>query len=660
MTGNIILLFLILFPIFGGIISYIIGRYNKRTRDYFAIFITLIEFLVIISMVNNMDSSFQWIGFGGSRLYLGLDGFRFIYGSITAFMWIMTTIFSREYFKTYRNRNRYYTFMLMTLGATMGVLLSKDFITTFIFFEIMSFTSYVMVVHDENKKSQEAANTYMAVAVIGGLVMLMGIFLIQYHLGTTDMTVIGEIMNSYGGNKRPIYIAAVLMMIGFGGKAGMFPIHIWLPNAHPAAPAPASALLSGILTKTGIFGAAVISSNIFLHDELWGMGILIFGSITMFLGAFLALFSIDLKRTLACSSVSQIGFILLGIGMQGILGSHNALAVRGTMLHMVNHSLIKLVLFMAAGVVYMNLHELNLNKIRGFGKGKPLLTFIFAMGYLSIIGMPLWSGYISKTLLHESIIEKILMVDGTILYNFIDKLFTLTGGLTAAYMTKIFVAVFVEKNPYSQEKNDSFNGKYMTKLSGFALLVSSILLPIFGIFPRIMDHIGSLSQGFFHGHDPSHQVHYYIWINLKGALTSLAIGVLVYFFIIRKFLMKKDGSGNLQYINPWPKSMDIERKLYRPMILNILPNIGFYFAKTIGIIPTIIAKVFLKGFIYLGHIYEKLINMNKLIKNRYKNSIEDGTISLVDKVVGSSLSYTLVQFAGGLLLILIIVLVSMN
>ncbi len=100
----------------------------------------------------------------------------------------------------------------------------------------------------------------------------------------------------------------------------------------------------------------------------------------------------------------------------------------------------------------MNLHELNLNKIRGFGKGKPLLTFIFAMGYLSIIGMPFWSGYISKTLLHESIIEKIIMVDNNMFYKFIESLFTLTGGFTTAYMTKLFVAVFIEKKSLLSRK----------------------------------------------------------------------------------------------------------------------------------------------------------------------------------------------------------------
>lgn len=660
MIGNPLLLFLAVFPIVGGIMSYIVGRYNKRYRDYFAILVTIVEFLVMISFINNMESFFQWKGFAGSRMYLTLDGFRLVYGIIAAFMWLMTTIFSREYFKSYRNRNRYYMFMLMTLGGTMGVLFSGDLITTFIFFEIMSFTSYVMVIHDEKKKSQDAANTYMAVAVIGGLVMLMGIFLIQYYLGTTDINAIGNIMKDYSGNRRPIYLASILMMVGFGGKAGMFPIHIWLPNAHPAAPAPASALLSGILTKTGIFGAAVISSNIFLHDELWGIGILIIGGITMFLGAFLALFSIDLKRTLAYSSVSQIGFILIGIGMQGVLGSHNAIAVRGTILHMVNHSLIKLILFMAAGVIYMNLHELNLNKIRGFGKGKPLLTFIFAMGYLSIIGMPFWSGYISKTLLHESIIEKIIMVDNNMFYKFIESLFTLTGGFTAAYMTKLFVAVFIEKNPYYQEKNNSFNGKYMNKLSGFALLIPAVLLPVLGVFPRIMDYIGETGQSFFKGHSPSHQVHYFAWVNLKGAIISLFIGIVVYFLIIRKFLIKKDKNGNLEYINPWPKSIDIEENLYKPLLLNILPNIGFFFANIISNIPSIIGKVIYKGFIYLKVIYENLINFKKWIKNKYKYIYKEGKIEKINILVGSTLAFTLAQFAGGLLIILIVVLMAMN
>lgn len=130
------------------------------------------------------------------------------------------------------------------------------------------------------------------------------------------------------------------------------------------------------MTKAGMFGILVLTCYIFLNNSIWGSLILVIGVCTMAFGAVLALFSVDLKRTLACSSVSQIGFILVGVGMSGLLGEENVLALRGSLLHMVNHSLIKLVLFMAAGVVFMNVHKLDLNAIRGFGR-KNLSSTIF-------------------------------------------------------------------------------------------------------------------------------------------------------------------------------------------------------------------------------------------------------------------------------------------
>lgn len=654
MEGNFTLIFLVFFPIVGGFISYIIGRFNKDIRNYFAVFISLIEFVAIIKMypylTNDMNTYASWFSFAGLGLDFTLDGFRFIYGIITIFMWLGTTIFSVEYFKSYRNRNRYYLFMLITLGATLGVLFSVDFITTFIMFEIMSFASYVMVIHDEKVKSIKSADTYIAVSLIGGMVMLVGIMLIKHHLGTTHFLEISQVMVDFDGDIGPIYAAAILMMVGFGSKAGMFPIHIWLPNAHPSAPAPASALLSGILTKTGIFGAAVISSNLFLYDAVWGKGIMIFGLVTMFIGAFFALFSIDIKRTLAYSSVSQIGFILVGLAMEGILGEHNALAIRGALLHMVNHSLIKLVLFMAAGVVYMNLHDLNLNKIRGFGRKKPLFLFIFSMGALSLIGMPLWSGFISKTLLHESIVEHIWMFTEYNLevrfFQFAEGLFMLTGGLTTAYMIKLFVVLFIDKNPYSQDENDSFNGKYMTKLSSFGLIVPAILLFVLGAFPNIMDSIGKLGQEFFFGHDPAHEVHYFGWINIKGAVISVGIGILVYFLIVRNFFIGKDKNGYLEYINPWPENLDLEERVYKPMLEDILPNMGGFIANNIGNLVEKIAYIELGIFKVVDNLYTNHLSIHD--EENQPNKLG----RLLETIMPNTMASGLLQFTIALVIIL--------
>ena len=592
-----ILLFLVVFPLVGAFVSYLIGKKNKSLRDYFAAFVCIVDlvimFLLFARVASGEEFNYYVPNICGWTLHFQLDGFRAIYGTICALMWTMTSLFSHEYFHHYRNRNRYYFFLLLTFAGTMGVFLSGNLYTTFIFFELMSMASYVTVVHDEKPKAMRAGDTYLFIAVLGGMVMLMGLFLLQNSVGTLEINELHDAVANYTGDRGMVWASALCLLFGFGAKAGMFPVHIWLPKAHPVAPAPASALLSGILTKSGVYGILIITSRIFLHDADWGRLVLYIGVITMFLGAVLAVFSIDLKRTLACSSMSQIGFILVACGMQGLLGEHNALAVRGALLHMVNHSMFKLVLFMVAGAVYMNLHKLDLNEIRGFGRGKLLLNFAYLAGFLGIIGMPAFSGYISKTLIHESIVEYIeeLHHEGhiTTLYNIIEWIFLISGGLTAAYMTKLYICLFCEKNNDSkvQEKFDDLNGKYMTKLSTFAIDGSALIVFILGINSfvtqvingethssnaTLMDKLATIGQSFMHGHEPSHAVNYFSFANLKGGLISLAIGALVYIFIIRLLLMKKE-NGKTVYINVWPEWLDLEDSFYRPVIMVGLVNV---------------------------------------------------------------------------------------
>ncbi len=583
---------LVFLPMVSAFAGYLAGRYEKNIRDYFAMGVTGVEFFLFLFLLSGMMTengtflSAELSGVCGMGLHFKLDGFRVMYGTIAAFMWFMTTLFSREYFSHYRNRNRYYLFLLLTLGATEGVFLSADFYTTFIFFEIMSLTSYVWVAQDEKKESLRAAGTYLGVAVIGGLVMLMGIFLLYSVTGTLMFDeLVGLWRNTaystVPGNMERLWAAGFCMLFGFGAKAGAFPLHIWLPKAHPVAPAPASALLSGILTKTGMFGILILTGYLFIGNAFWGSMILLIGIFTMVVGAVLALFSVDLKRTLACSSVSQIGFILVGVGMSGLLGEENALAVRGSLLHMVNHSLIKLVLFMAAGVVFMNVHKLDLNEIRGFGRKKPLLHFIFLMGALGISGVPLWNGYVSKTLLHESIVEYMgLMGQGTVSSYFalgtmewVERIFLISGGLTVAYMTKLYVVLFVEKNPDSavQEKFDSLRGNYMNKLSAAALTISAVLLPVMGFFPnQVMNSIADLGQGFMQLEKKAGTAQWFSLESLKGAGISLLTGAVIYLVIVRLWLMKKE-EGRRVYVNRWHRYLDLENVIYRPVLLKGLP-----------------------------------------------------------------------------------------
>ncbi|MFI3213457.1 MAG: complex I subunit 5 family protein [Eubacteriales bacterium] len=545
-------------------------------------------------MSNHIE--FMWGGFCNLGLHFELSGFSVIYGIIATFMWVMALLFSKEYMAHYQNKGRYYVFTVLTYFATIGVLLSADLYTTFIFFEIMSITSYIWVVQDERKESLRAGETYLAIALIGGLVMLMGLFLLYDMIGTLEMSELLEACKPFLGTTR-LYVAGGCILFGFGAKAGLFPLHVWLPKAHPVAPAPVSALLSGMLTKTGVFGVIVISTRIFYEDVYWATLMLSLGVVTMFCGAILALFSNNLKRTLACSSMSQIGFIAIGIGMQGLLLEERGIAIWGTFLHMINHSIIKLVLFIAAGIVFMNTHKLDLNEIRGFGRNKVLLKISFLLGALGIGGIPGFNGYISKTLLHESIVEYIHLLEeghvesqilGLLPMEVIEWIFLLSGGITIAYMTKLYIAIFVERNnnPQIQEKFDQLSTKYMSRLTSFTLLGSAVCIPIIGLFShQVAEPLAIMAESFMNAVESPHHIAYFAMTNLKGAIISSAIGAIIYVFVVRKFMLVRENqieesplgvnteSGNCSYVDLWPKKMDLENMLYRPVILVGL-NVG--------------------------------------------------------------------------------------
>ncbi len=616
---TIIIASLILLPFLGALVSYAVGRKNKTARNIIAVATAGLELVLAICFlamgagvaagvealreageeIGPSESALVWkipVLFGNG-LSFSVDGFRGVYIAVAAFMWFMTTLYAPEYLAKYRNRNRYYLFTLFTLGATMGVFLSADLFTTFVFFEIMSFTSYVWVVADERKESLAAGATYLGVAVIGGLVLLMGLFLLKDLAGTLAIDDLrGALLGCVeSGEKGRLYAAVGCIFFGFAAKAGAFPVHIWLPKAHPVAPAPASALLSGILTKAGVYGILIVSLRIFSGDRAWGKFLLVIALITMVTGAVLALFSVDLKRTLACSSMSQIGFILTGVAMATLLGEESAMAARGAFLHMVNHSMIKLVLFMAAGVVYMNVHKLNLNDIRGFGRKKPFLNVVFLLGALGIGGVPFFNGYVSKTMIHEAILEGAGFLNAPKL---VEWLFLISGGLTVAYMTKLYVAIFVEKNKIEGVQKTFEEKKNYVKLPGIvALSGAAVVIPVLGVVPSLVStRFADMAESFLGVEVPmEHAVHFYNLENLKGAAISLAVGAIVYFLIIRKLLMK-DG----RYLDAWPKVLDLEFAVYRPILLTILPAV---FGAIVSVLDHLVDGIilFLRKTFYRDH-----------------------------------------------------------
>ena len=382
--------------------------------------------------------------------------------------------------------------------------------------------------------------------------------------------------------------------------------------------------------------------------------LLILAMITMVLGAVLAVFSVNIKRTLACSSMSQLGFILTGVSMQCFLGINNDLAVRGTLLYMVGHSLIKLVLFLCAGVVHMNTHKLNLNGIKGFGRGKPVLMFAFIMGGLGLMGAPLWNGYLGKTLVHESIVEHIHelghLARGSagslafmsassemLMFQICEWLFLISGGLTTAYVIKLFIALFIMKpNPEMHQKDI-----YISWHNSFVLTFSALILPFIGIFTRTADMISIMGASFMNGPEHHHIVDYFSFENLEGSVISISIGIAVYFLFIRRVLIKRE-----TFIDLWPEKLNIENFLFRPVIGTILPFIGALFARLVDL--------FTAGPISLMLSHASKIKFIRPPEDTdfgyYHDESKDETIS---KLLPSSLAYGLVTFAFGLLFVIV-------
>lgn len=565
---EIALLLLILIPAFGAVIGSIIGRDNEKDRDIFNTAITGLELVAVTMMYPMVKDGTIHMFFPsvmGTGLYLKLDMLRYIFVWFTAAVWFLTTLYSTQYLIRYENRNRYYMFYMLTLSSTVGLFLSENLLNLFTFFEIMSFTSYILVIHDEDRFAHRAGVSYLSMAIAGGLIMLLGIFLIYDYTGTLNIAAAGEGLKDLGNVK---YLIATLMIIGFGVKAAMFPLHVWLPKAHPAAPTPASAILSGILIKTGLFGIMVTVHILLGADQIIGYVLMSLAMVNMILGGVLALFQRNIKRILAYSSMSQAGYILFGIGLACLGGEIKELALMGTLFHMFNHAFFKVLLFMGAGIIYMVLHELSINIIRGFGRKKYVLKIVFFIGMLGLSGVPGTNGYVSKTILHESLVEAAHKYH-TPFFQLAEVVFYAASAMTVAYMLKIFITVFLEENP-------EYYGQYKDHIKKRALfpmaIIGSCILAV-GIYPMPVLHMVEEALLTFHVHT-HHIPNVFVFEALKSSAITLALGTAIYLLFVRRFLYRKMGQKRI-YINPTTHWLQLEEHIYVP-VLRYVYAIGFF------------------------------------------------------------------------------------
>jgi multicomponent Na+:H+ antiporter subunit D len=284
----------------------------------------------------------------------------------------------------------FYVAMLSSLGACMGVAFAGDLFTLYIFFEVLAVASYLLVIQDGSKLALRAGYRYLVLSLMAGLSVLGASLLVHAQAGTVAFDQGPLIIEASRGSVLAFY----LFLGGFGLKAGMFPLHIWLPNAHASAPAPASAILSGILLKCGAVG--IIRAMFYVYTPAAASAgggatvLMILAVASIIVGSLGAMVRFELKRLLAYSSIGQMGYILLGIALR------HPLALTAALFHMSAHALMKSCLFLCAGTFIETSKKKDTRDLNGLSVSLPLTSAAFSLAALSMIGIPPFNGFVSK------------------------------------------------------------------------------------------------------------------------------------------------------------------------------------------------------------------------------------------------------------------------
>jgi len=560
-------------PVVGGFLAALAGERRARLRNWSAVLASGATLVVAVAMMARV--------FAHGPLYFNLEimriGDQVVAGlevdAIGAFftffasvLWFAASLHAFRYMDHEHKRTRFFLFMMLTQAATLGVFMVRDFFSLYLFFEAMGLLAYLLVIHSETPKARSAAAKYICMTVVGGLSLLAGIFLYLGYAGTVAFRPLAESAWLVG----PFKVLALLCLIaGFGVKAGMVPLHIWLPDAHPAAPSPASALLSGVMIKAGAYGilrtvltffgrpaaheaaahatgtaghgateGAHALSGLAADVQMLGFTLIWLAVATMFIGMILALVQKDIKRTLAYSSVSQMGYILFGIGCLGYLGGEGAMGMGGSLYHIINHALFKGCFFLAAGSILFRAHELDMYKLGGLWRRMPLTTLFWCIAALGIMGIPGCNGFVSKTLLHHAVVEahEVGMHAGLATAGWVkaaEIMFVITSGGTIGYISKMTYYTFFRKPlPENAGHVEEVKEAPTWMLLGSGLLAAGVLFN--GLFPGLLlprligpgvEVVRGLDAVF-----TEHMTHtpIFVWANLKEVLIPLAIGAALF------------------------------------------------------------------------------------------------------------------------------------
>jgi len=451
-------LVLILTPAVAGCLAPLIGRVSDRGRDAFSV---LMETLTLLIAAYATYVCFA--GAAGGVWDFVLDRLNAFIALTVTILGFAATLYSVRYISEEPHLNRYYACLHFFVAGMLGMVFTQNVALMYVFLEIMTVASCVLVAHRTYKEAAEAGYKYIVLCTIGALFVLLGVALTYQHFGTLSLTAV-ERLTAVDG-VVPMIIA-LSMIFGFGLKAGMVPLHAWLPDAHAEAPSSISCLLSGAMIHTAAFAMAKVLYSLFAMDAFGMVGLILvsFGVLSMIVGTMLALVQTDIKRLLAYSSVDQMGFILLGFGLGSVLGAI------GAAYHILSHCLGKGLLFLSAGAVIKATGTRNFRELGGLSSKMPVTAVVSMIAALSLSGVPPFSGFVSEFLICKAAFEAghpILVL-----------VMLIVSVVTLAYLLRFVHATF-----FGEPNGRSEAAKEAPASMLVPMVILAALCILFGIFP---------------------------------------------------------------------------------------------------------------------------------------------------------------------------------
>lgn len=492
MGQSVLILFAIFVPILWGVCILAKPEFKSRTALIAAAAIGLAVttiLSVVIFLLGDMQLHLFSIG-ENMDIFFSADKMGRVFMTIVTIVFPLVGIYAFEYMGHYEQEQRFYGFYLMVYGVLLALSYAGNIVTYYLFYEMMSIFSMPLVFHFRSREAVMAGLKYLFYSLTGAYFVLFGIYFLNQYTITLDFTAGGTLdMTKVAGNEGLLLVVAMSMIVGFGVKAGMVPLHAWLPNAHPIAPAPASAALSAIIVKMGVFGVMRVVYFLFGTDFLRGTWVqytwITLTLITVFFGSMMAYREKVFKKRLAYSTVSQVSYILFGMALM------HPTALTGSLLHIMFHAVIKSALFMSAGAVIYKCGVERVDEMRGIGKKMPKIMWSFTLCSLALIGIPPASGFISKWYLATGS----LATDIPVVSWLGPVVLLISALLTAGYLLPIAIDGFFPGPEFDYEQLEK---KDPTKQMLVPIMILAGLAILLGIFPNyFVEYMSDLVRPLF-------------------------------------------------------------------------------------------------------------------------------------------------------------------